>query len=71
MAMCQACTEIVRGKRGAPGHSALQETERRRGTTPIGQKGITITSYTCSSCGQKWEYEDDKNDSHVGWSTAG
>lgn len=71
MAMCKACTEIVLNTRGVAGHQDLREKGSRRGATPIGQARINITEYECTRCGTKWEYENDRNDSHVGWRAVG
>ena len=66
MPMCDACSAIVEDRRGKPGHDALEKTgsERRKVT---GQAGIHVTSYRCKTCGQRWQYEDDKNDDFAGW----
>ncbi|PVY81092.1 hypothetical protein C7414_102421 [Cupriavidus alkaliphilus] len=66
MAKCDACNSIIAHKRGEPGHDALLETGRDK-YRPIGQPAIVTTSYTCSICGTKWTYENDKNDSLAGW----
>lgn len=67
---CQACNEIVVGKRGVARHAAMEQVgQARRGATPIGQARITLTDYLCSTCGKLWTYEDDRNDDHTGWSS--
>lgn len=71
MEMCEPCSSIEVDRRGAPGHAALEETGARRGNSPIGQSRVGVTEYVCRTCSQRWEYEDDKNDRHAGWSRVG
>lgn len=66
MAKCDACNAIVTDRRGERGHDALVETGREK-FQPIGQAGIVTTAYTCSICGTKWQYKNDKNDPVAGW----
>lgn len=66
MAKCDACAAIKTNTRGTPGHDALTETGRDRKN--YGQGGISYIRYECSTCGTKWEYENDKNDQWAGWS---
>lgn len=68
MPLCEKCAGIETYKRGADGHDGLKPTGKKRGYKPFAQAGIVITEYMCSNCGALWEYENDKNDSHVGWS---
>jgi DNA-directed RNA polymerase subunit RPC12/RpoP len=68
MPKCAACEAIVEHKRGAAGHDALEKTSYERGPKPFGQARIGYVYYACQTCGTKWRYEDDKNDSFVGWS---
>ena len=67
--LCDACTGIQRNWRKAPGHVELTQgsnykRERETGT-------VTITRYVCERCGTNWEYENDKNNMHAGWSVTG
>lgn len=66
MAKCDACFSIVPDRRGERGHDALVETGSEK-IRPFGQAAIIKTSFTCSTCGTKWTYENDKNDSFAGW----
>jgi hypothetical protein len=68
MGMCDACSAIDTNKRGKPGHNRLEQTGSDTGK-PFAQAKIIYTYYACADCGTKWRYEDDKNDSHAGWST--
>jgi hypothetical protein len=68
MPMCDACKTIVGAKRGAPGHDGLKFVGYGEGYQPFGQSKVSFKNYDCQACGQKWQYEDDKNDSHAGWS---
>ena len=68
MAMCDMCAAIQTGKRGAEGHDDLKETGHTKYN--MGQGTVYTRAYTCSQCGTKWEYENDKNDSHAGWELA-
>ncbi|MDM0054068.1 hypothetical protein [Variovorax fucosicus] len=66
MPMCEKCATIVTGRRHAAGHEDLKETGHSKYN--MGQGTVYTRAYTCSTCGTKWEYEDDKNDDGAGWS---
>lgn len=67
--MCPACSAIAQHQRNAKGHAHLhQEGKTRKSVSAIGQARIKITHFRCKVCGTKWQYEDDKNDDHAGWS---
>jgi hypothetical protein len=69
MALCASCAGIQRSWRRAPGHAELLQGGNRQAL----QKGklVTITSYVCDRCGTAWEYENNKQDQHAGWSVVG
>ncbi|MES2977712.1 MAG: hypothetical protein V4731_04755 [Pseudomonadota bacterium] len=65
-ALCDSCAGIQRNWRKAKGHAELLQGNNRteqRGRTPV-----TITEYRCDRCGTAWDYENDKNNLHAGWS---
>ncbi|MGE8450911.1 MAG: hypothetical protein ACN6OP_09915 [Pseudomonadales bacterium] len=66
MAKCDACCSIVMDRRGERGHDALVETGSEK-FSPIGKAAVTKASFVCSTCGTKWTYENDKNNSFAGW----
>jgi len=69
MDMCSDCQSIETHKRSASGHLNLrhQGYDKAKSYKPLGQAGVAIEIFKCESCGTLWEYEDDKNDQHVGW----
>lgn len=73
MPMCAPCHAITINKRHdangrpIPGHEALKETHQS-GYKPFGQAGVIVKHYICETCGTKWAHENDRNDSHAGWS---
>lgn len=67
MAMCEDCDNIETHVRGKKGHANLVESHKT-GYRPFAQAGVVVTHYVCSQCGTKWQYENDKNDNHAGWS---
>lgn len=66
MPLCAACEKIVTGRRHEPGHDALKETGHTKQNWGTGT--VYTRSYTCETCGTKWENENDKNDNFAGWS---
>ena len=67
--LCEACAGIQRNWRKTPGHVELLQGasyKRDRGTG-----SVTVTRYVCECCGTHWEYENDKNNLHAGWSVTG
>ena len=69
MVLCEPCAGIQRNWRKAPGHPELvqgasRKEERAKGT-------VNVTKYRCDRCGTSWEYENDKNNLHAGWSVTG
>jgi hypothetical protein len=73
IARCLACEGIETNVRSAYQHEVLRQhgslvVTSRSGYSPHAQSTVNITHYQCTSCGERWQYEDDKNDSFVGWS---
>ncbi len=64
--LCEACQGIQRNWRKAPGHPELAQGLNRKEPRRHGQ--VTITEYQCERCGTHWDYENDKNNLHAGWS---
>jgi hypothetical protein len=64
--LCEACAGIQRNWRRAKGHAELAQGLNRKEPRRHGQ--VTITEYQCERCGTHWDYENDKNNLHAGWS---
>ena len=64
--LCDACAGIQRNWRRAKGHAELHQGLNRKEPRRHGQ--VTITEYQCDRCGTHWDYENDKNNLHAGWS---
>lgn len=64
--LCEACAGIQRNWRRAKGHAELHQGLNRKEPRRHGQ--VTITEYQCDRCGTNWDYENDKNNLHAGWS---
>lgn len=69
MPVCEACAKIETHKRHVSPHSQMKFVgyDRGKGYKPLGQASVEFKLYECQSCGTKWQYEDDKNDPHVGF----
>ena len=65
--LCDLCSAIETNKRNASGHNCLVKTEGLLRQKMVGQASSSITKYKCSKCNHSWQYEDDKNDNHAGW----
>lgn len=65
-ALCESCRGIQRNWRKAPGHPELMQGDNRKELR--GERGVTITRYSCARCGSIWDYENDKTKQNVGWS---
>lgn len=70
MQLCDSCQGIQRNWRRAPGHAELRQGVNRKERGSEGQQ-VTITKYRCDRCGTAWEYENDKTNTHAGWSVVG
>ena len=68
-ALCDACASIQRNWRRAPGHAELMQGKNRKEERRGGQ--VTVTRYVCERCAAVWDYENDKNNTHAGWSLLG
>ncbi len=64
--LCEACAGIQRNWRRAKGHAELHQGLNRQEARRHGR--VTITEYQCDRCGTHWDYENDKNNLHAGWS---
>lgn len=64
--LCDACAGIQRNWRRAPGHAELMQGVNRKEPRRHGE--VTITRYVCEHCGTVWDYENDKTNTHAGWS---
>jgi hypothetical protein len=69
MPLCESCLGIQRNWRRAPGHAELLQRGNRQ--EPRNRNLVTITSYLCDRCGTAWEYENDRQNQHAGWSVVG
>lgn len=69
MELCDACTGIQRHWRRAPGHPELVQRGNRK--EQRGSTEVTVTRYQCDRCGTAWEYENDRQNLHAGWSVVG
>ena len=67
--MCGACAGVQRNWRRAPGHPELMQRTNRKEVRETGS--VTITRYVCEQCGTVWDYENDKQNLHAGWSAVG
>ena len=67
--MCDPCASIQRNFRKTPGHVELAQMGNYKRERTTGN--VTITRYECERCGTNWEYENDKNNQHAGWSLTG
>ena len=65
-AMCDSCAGIQRNRRRAPGHVELAQHGNRKEERASGM--VTVTRYQCDRCGTIWDYENDKQNLHAGWS---
>jgi len=68
-ALCDACAGIQRNWRRAPGHAELMQGKNRKEERRGGL--VTVTRYVCERCAAVWDYENDKNNTHAGWSLLG
>lgn len=67
--LCEACAGIQRNWRRAPGHPELTQGSSYKRE---GEKGMaSVTRYICERCATRWEYENDKQNLHAGWSVTG
>ena len=64
--LCASCAGIQRNWRRAPGHVELQQHGNRKEERASGL--VTVTRYQCDRCGTIWDYENDKQNQHAGWS---
>ncbi len=64
--MCTSCAGIQQNWRRAKGHVELQQHGNRKEERASGQ--VTVTRYQCDRCGTIWDYENDKQNLHAGWS---
>lgn len=64
--LCASCAGIQRNWRRAPGHAELQQHGNRKEERASGL--VTVTRYQCDQCGTVWDYENDKQNQHAGWS---
>lgn len=64
--MCDACKALDGAKRRTPAHEKLVKTDSKS-YKPAMLSRVMYSFYTCSDCGTKWEYQDDKNDPWMGW----
>ena len=64
--MCDPCAGIQQNWRRAKGHVELQQHGNRKEARASGQ--VTVTRYQCDRCGTIWDYENNKQDLHAGWS---
>lgn len=69
MELCVSCAGIQRNWRKAPGHPELVQGDDRQEKRAFGL--VTVTSYHCDRCGSAWEYKNDKDNQHAGWSVVG
>jgi hypothetical protein len=69
IALCDACASIQRDWRRAPGHPELMQGVNRK--EPRRHGAVTVTRYVCERCAAVWDYENDKNNTHAGWSLLG
>ena len=67
--LCTSCAGIQRNWRKAPGHAELMQRGNRKEERNGAQ--VTVTRYVCEQCGTVWDYENNKQNQHVGWSIAG
>ncbi|WP_232042742.1 hypothetical protein [Ralstonia wenshanensis] len=67
MTLCSACAAIELHKRGAPGHASLRITDTQRIKSPSA-RAITVSTFSCPTCGARWIYRDEKNVDNQGWS---
>jgi hypothetical protein len=67
MSLCSACLSIETHKRGAAGHALLRitDTQRIKSATAF---AITVSTFSCRTCGARWLYRDEKNVENQGWS---
>ena len=70
MELCASCAGIQRNWRRAPGHAELVQRGNRKEERGGGH-AVTVTRYQCDRCGTAWEYENDKQNLHAGWSVVG
>ncbi len=70
MELCDGCTGIQRNWRRAPGHPELVQRGNRKEVRGGGNE-VTVTRYQCDRCGTAWEYENDRQNLHAGWSVVG
>ena len=64
--MCSSCEGIQQNWRRAKGHVELAQHGNRKEERASGQ--VTVTRYQCDRCGTIWDYENDKQNLHAGWS---
>lgn len=67
--LCAACAGIQRNWRKAPGHAELMQRGNRKEERGAAQ--VTVTRYVCEQCGTVWDYENNKQNQHAGWSVVG
>lgn len=70
--MCDECQKIKTHIRSEYKHVVLQRhgrlvEHRQSGYSIPGQSAVHVTHYRCADCGTVWQYADDKNDPHIGW----
>ncbi|WP_354440986.1 hypothetical protein [Ottowia thiooxydans] len=64
--MCDSCAGIQLNWRRAPGHAELAQRRNRKEERASGL--VTVTRYQCERCATIWDYENDTQNLHAGWS---
>ncbi|ATG21908.1 hypothetical protein CO705_18470 [Ralstonia pickettii] len=67
MTLCRACLAIEIHRAGAPGHAFLTITDTQR-IKPSKAAAVTVSTFTCRTCGAGWTYREGKNAADPGWS---
>lgn len=67
MTLCRACLAIEVGRLGVSGHASLRITDTQR-IKVSKAAAVTVSTFTCRTCGAGWTYREGKNVPNPGWS---
>ncbi|CAJ0813705.1 hypothetical protein [Ralstonia flaminis] len=67
MTLCHACLAIEVHRLGASGHAFLRITDTQR-IKASKTAAVTVSTFTCRTCGASWTYREGKNVPNPGWS---
>ncbi|WP_439893916.1 hypothetical protein ACS7SF_20180 (plasmid) [Ralstonia sp. 25C] len=66
MTLCRPCLAIEVGRLGASGHALLRITDTQR-IKASKTAAVTVSTFTCTTCGAHWTYREGKNVPNAGW----